>query len=159
MTSANCLGFETPPYMHLGQKSSTEFTQPPALLTPTVQISPKTQYLIHATSCTIPSLSMRTSFMDGLTPIMFRRLSRHEIEREKKWRSGWSWPFRPDEEIGGFHHYRARLKGGPQVAWMLQARPGRSGKQQQQQNSPNFWTAFFLAEPCTISRASRDWDG
>ena len=33
--------------------------------------------------------------------------------------------------------YRVRLKGGPQVVWMLQVRPGRSGKQQQQQNSPN----------------------
>ena len=33
--------------------------------------------------------------------------------------------------------YRARLKGGPQVARMLQARTGRSDKQQQEQNSPN----------------------
>ena len=28
--------------------------------------------------------------------------------------------------------YRARLKGGPQVAWMLQARLGKIGKEQQQ---------------------------
>ena len=27
--------------------------------------------------------------------------------------------------------YRAWLKGGPQVAWMLQAKPGRSGKQEE----------------------------
>ena len=31
----------------------------------------------------------------------------------------------------------ARLKGGPQVACMLQAWPGRSGKQLQEQISPN----------------------
>ena len=38
--------------------------------------------------------------------------------------------------------YRARLKGGPQVAWMLQAKPDRSGKQQHKQNSPNLVIAF-----------------
>ena len=36
-----------------------------------------------------------------------------------------------------FIRYRARLKSGPQVAWMLQARPGRSGKQNQEKKSPN----------------------
>ena len=40
--------------------------------------------------------------------------------------------------------YRARLKGGPQVARMPQAKPGRIGKQAQEQNSPN-----LLAEPCS----------
>ena len=39
--------------------------------------------------------------------------------------------------------YRARLTGGAQVVWMLQARPGRSDEQQQQQCSPNLGTAFF----------------
>ena len=38
--------------------------------------------------------------------------------------------------------YRASDKGGPQVAWMLQAKPSRSGKQQQEQNSPTLGTAF-----------------
>ena len=33
-------------------------------------------------------------------------------------------------------NYRARQKGGLQVAQMLQAKPGRSGKQQQEQISP-----------------------
>ena len=37
---------------------------------------------------------------------------------------------------------RAWLKGGPQIAWMLQAKPGRSGKQPQEQNSPNLGTGF-----------------
>ena len=31
---------------------------------------------------------------------------------------------------------------GPQIVRMLQARPGRSGRQQQQQNSPSLGTAF-----------------
>ena len=30
--------------------------------------------------------------------------------------------------------HRAHQKNGPQVGWMLQARPGRCGKQQQQSN-------------------------
>ena len=34
------------------------------------------------------------------------------------------------------------LKGGPLVARMLQATPGRCGKQQQEQNSPNLGSAF-----------------
>ena len=38
--------------------------------------------------------------------------------------------------------YRARLKGGPQVILMLQAKPGRSGKQEQEQNCPSLGTAF-----------------
>ena len=38
--------------------------------------------------------------------------------------------------------HRARLKGGPQVARMLQEKPSRSGKQEQQQNSPNLGTAL-----------------
>ena len=39
---------------------------------------------------------------------------------------------------------RARLKGGPQVSRMLQANPGRSGKQEQKQNSLNLGPAFQL---------------
>ena len=38
--------------------------------------------------------------------------------------------------------YRARLKGIGQVARMLQASSGRSGKQQQEQNSRNLSKAF-----------------
>ena len=45
--------------------------------------------------------------------------------------------------------YGARLKGGPQVACMLQARPGRSVKKQQQQTSadlgPTFWPSSVLS--------------
>ena len=37
---------------------------------------------------------------------------------------------------------RAPLIGGPQVAWMLQASWGRSGKQEQEQNSPNLGPAY-----------------
>ena len=43
------------------------------------------------------------------------------------------------------HHganYRARLKGGPQVAWILQASSGWSGKQEQEQSSINLRTAI-----------------
>ena len=39
--------------------------------------------------------------------------------------------------------YRAWLKDGPQVAWMLQARPVRRGKHQQQPNSPNLENTFY----------------
>ena len=39
--------------------------------------------------------------------------------------------------------YRAGLKSGPQVAKSLQASWDRSGKQQQEQNSPNLGTTFF----------------
>ena len=39
--------------------------------------------------------------------------------------------------------YRAPLRGGPQVAWMLQASWGRSGKQEQEQNSPNLVPAYY----------------
>ena len=39
--------------------------------------------------------------------------------------------------------YRARQKGVSQVARILQARPGRSGKQEQEQNSRNLGTAFL----------------
>ena len=42
--------------------------------------------------------------------------------------------------------YRARQKNGSQVARIFQARPGRSGKQQQEQNSRNLGT-FFLPGP------------
>ena len=38
--------------------------------------------------------------------------------------------------------YRAPLIGGPQVAWVLQASWGRSGKQEQEQNSPNLGPAY-----------------
>ena len=38
--------------------------------------------------------------------------------------------------------YRARLKGGPQVEGMLQAKPSRSGKQEREDNSPNLETGF-----------------
>ena len=38
---------------------------------------------------------------------------------------------------------RARQKNGPQVSRIVQARPGRSGKQQQEQNSRNLGTGFF----------------
>ena len=34
-------------------------------------------------------------------------------------------------------YYRTWLKGGSQVVWMLQAKPNRSSKQEQQQNRPN----------------------
>ena len=43
------------------------------------------------------------------------------------------------------NHYRVRLKGGSQVAWMLQAKPGRSDKQQQEQNSTNLGTKWITA--------------
>ena len=39
--------------------------------------------------------------------------------------------------------YRGRQKNGSQVARIFQARPGRSGKQQQEQNSRNLGTVFF----------------
>ena len=42
--------------------------------------------------------------------------------------------------------YRALLKSGTQVAWMLQARPDRSGKHQHWPNSPNLGN--ILAKPC-----------
>ena len=45
--------------------------------------------------------------------------------------------------------YRAWLKNVSQVARIFQARPGRSGKQQQEQNSRNLGTGFF-AGPCRI---------
>ena len=40
-------------------------------------------------------------------------------------------------------HYRARQKNGSQVARIFQARPGSSGKQQQEQNSRNLGTVFL----------------
>ena len=39
--------------------------------------------------------------------------------------------------------YRARQKNGSQVARIFQARPGRSCKQQQEQNSRNLGTIFL----------------
>ena len=39
--------------------------------------------------------------------------------------------------------YRARQKNSSQVARIFQARPGRSGKQQQEQNSHNLGTVFL----------------
>ena len=49
-----------------------------------------------------------------------------------------------------FHHdsckgravHKARVKFSPQVARMLQAMPGRGGKQQPEHNSPNLGTVF-----------------
>ena len=38
--------------------------------------------------------------------------------------------------------HRARLRGGPQVAWMVQEKPDRSGKREQEQNSTNLGTVF-----------------
>ena len=38
--------------------------------------------------------------------------------------------------------YRTRLKDGPQVVRMLQTKSGRSGNQEQKQNSVNLGTAF-----------------
>ena len=38
--------------------------------------------------------------------------------------------------------YRARLKIGPQVAWMVQASLGRRSKQEQENNSPNLGPTF-----------------
>ena len=49
-----------------------------------------------------------------------------------------------------FRVYRARQKNGSQVERIFQARPGRSGKQQQEQNSRNLGTVFF-AGPCMCS--------
>ena len=49
--------------------------------------------------------------------------------------------------------YRARQKNGSQVARIFQARPGRSGKQQQEQNSRNLGTVFF-AGPCSKTWSS-----
>ena len=43
--------------------------------------------------------------------------------------------------------YRARQKNASQVKRIVQARQGRSGKQQQEQNSRNLGTVFF-AGPC-----------
>ena len=45
-----------------------------------------------------------------------------------------------DVEVGV---YRARQKNGSQVARIFQARPGSSGKQQQEQNSRNLGTVFL----------------
>ena len=39
--------------------------------------------------------------------------------------------------------YRARQKNGSEVARIFQARPGRSGKQRREQNSPNLGTVFL----------------
>ena len=50
--------------------------------------------------------------------------------------------------LGRLILYRARQKNGSQVERIFQARPGRSGKQQQEQNSRNLGTVFF-AGPCT----------
>ena len=45
--------------------------------------------------------------------------------------------------VTGVSTYRGRLKGFGQVERMLQASSGRSGKQQQLQNSPNLAEAFL----------------
>ena len=49
------------------------------------------------------------------------------------------WPA-PEQPLQGM--YRARQKNGSQVARIVQARPGRSGKQEQEQNSPNLGLAY-----------------
>ena len=49
-----------------------------------------------------------------------------------------------------YQKYRARQNNGSQVARIFQARPGRSGKQQQEQSSRNLGTVFF-AGPCSIN--------
>ena len=41
-----------------------------------------------------------------------------------------NWSTRLEEEGTARRNYRARLQGGPQVAWMLQANPGWSSKQE-----------------------------
>ena len=50
--------------------------------------------------------------------------------------------------------YRVPLKGFGQVSWMLQASWGRSGKQQQQWNSPN---QSLLVVPCRPPRLPSLW--
>ena len=61
-------------------------------------------------------------------------------------------PWKQELDLGGVDFeclcrvaiYRAGLKkSGPQVARIFQASWGRSGKQQQEQNSPNLGTAFW----------------
>ena len=47
--------------------------------------------------------------------------------------------------LRGFSWMRLWLKSGPQVVWMLQAKPGRSDKQQQEQNSTNLGTKWITA--------------
>ena len=91
------------------------------------------------------SLSIRSSFVDGARD---NRLSRHGF------RQGSSRYSRPLPVLHApFHNaqggreplkalYRGRLKGICQVVRMMQASSGRSGKQQQQQNSPNLAEAF-----------------
>ena len=54
-------------------------------------------------------------------------------------------------------NYRARLKGGLQVAWRLQARLGRSGKQQQSQNLPIPGTAFSPSPVYLAALRSQRW--
>ena len=50
----------------------------------------------------------------------------------------------------------ARLRSYPQVGWMLQAKPGRIWKQQQEQNSTNLGTGVrFLAD--IIGWTSMNW--
>ena len=52
-------------------------------------------------------------------------------------------PYMLHVHIVTLKNYRAQLKDGPQVVWMLQARSGRSAKQEQEQNSPNMGSAFW----------------
>ena len=49
----------------------------------------------------------------------------------------------PGNGTQGKRAYRAWQKNGSQVARIFQARPGRSGKQQQEQNSRNLGTVFL----------------
>ena len=51
-------------------------------------------------------------------------------------------PHRSTDRTPPLQTYRAGLKNGPQVARIFQASWGRSGKQQQKQNSPNLGTTF-----------------
>ena len=50
-----------------------------------------------------------------------------------------------DDDVDDGSVYRARQKNGSQVARFFQARPGRSGKQQQEQSSRNLGTVFCRA--------------
>ena len=52
------------------------------------------------------------------------------------------YPNSPGCQFAATSVYRAPLIGGPQVGWMLRASSGRSGKQEQEQNSPNLGPAY-----------------
>ena len=70
----------------------------------------------------------------------FSHLSSKSVWSSFRWKTKWLWT----EEMVRNREciYRARQKNGSQVAIIFQARPGRSGKQQQEQNSRNLGTVF-----------------